>query len=170
CRSVWHTPHACTRTTASPGPGSGMTMFSTLTGPPFSSATTPRTFCAILIHLLLSDDQMVSNRTNPLRNLDSTLVPTASVRERAYDPVTELPDVVLTGHQHPAIDVGLRRHRRLAAFAGVEVLLVDPVEQLHRLTQIGTAVDDVLGVEPVAFDDGAVRRLRVHPVEDHVVG
>src|SRR4051812_43942183 len=47
------------------------------------------------------------------------------------DPAVELADVVLAGHQDAAMGVDARAHGRLAALAGVEVLLVDPVEQLH---------------------------------------
>ena len=46
-RSVWQTPHACTFTSASPGPGSGTRIVSTVTGAPFARATTPRTSCVI---------------------------------------------------------------------------------------------------------------------------
>ena len=46
-RSVWHTPHAWTSTTASPGPGSGITILSIETGAPSARATTPFTVCGI---------------------------------------------------------------------------------------------------------------------------
>ncbi|GAA4093560.1 hypothetical protein GCM10022214_64550 [Actinomadura miaoliensis] len=44
---MWHTPHACTFTTASPGPGSGTVIVSMRTGSPLPGATTPRTCCAM---------------------------------------------------------------------------------------------------------------------------
>ena len=44
---MWHTPHACTRTSASPGPGSGTTTVSIATGAPLAPATTPRTSLGI---------------------------------------------------------------------------------------------------------------------------
>src|SRR4051794_8999102 len=47
-------------------------------------------------------------------------------------PLVELADVVLAGHQHAALRVHPRAHGRLAALARVEVLGVDPVEQLDR--------------------------------------
>ena len=50
----------------------------------------------------------------------------------AGQPAVELTDVVLTGHQNSAVAVDARVHRRLAPFASVEVLLVDPMEQFHR--------------------------------------
>jgi hypothetical protein len=41
--TVAQTPQACTSTTASPGPGSGTTIVSTVTGAPLLWATTPFT-------------------------------------------------------------------------------------------------------------------------------
>ena len=60
--------------------------------------------------------------------------------------------------------------RELAPFGGVEVLLVHPVEQLHRGSHVLARLDDLGQVQPVALDDRPVRRHREHPVEDHVVG
>ncbi|SKV09618.1 Uncharacterised protein [Mycobacteroides abscessus subsp. abscessus] len=40
---MWHTPHACTFTTTSPGPGSGITMSTSSTGAFTDRAITPRT-------------------------------------------------------------------------------------------------------------------------------
>src|SRR6266567_2095378 len=84
-------------------------------------------------------------------------------------PVVERSDVAFGRDQYAAVAVGAGTHRRLAAFARREVLQVDPVEQFHRMRQIAAVGDHVPGVQPVAFDHGAVRRQRVHPVQDHVV-
>src|SRR5690349_20055625 len=43
--SVWQTPHACTRTSASPGPGSGTSMVTISTGCFTARATTALTCC-----------------------------------------------------------------------------------------------------------------------------
>ncbi len=81
----------------------------------------------------------------------------------------ERSDVVLAGHQHAALGVHAGAHRGLTALAGVEVLPVDPVEELDGAADVLAALHHVLEVEPVAFDDRAVGRYRVHPVEYHVV-
>ena len=44
---MWHTPHACTFTSASPGPGSGTEIVSIVTGCCFAFATTALTSCAM---------------------------------------------------------------------------------------------------------------------------
>ena len=51
-------------------------------------------------------------------------------------PVVEGADVVLGRDQDTAVDVGPRRHRRLGALAGFEVLLVDAVEELDRVSHV----------------------------------
>src|SRR3954469_23404363 len=96
-------------------------------------------------------------------------VPDARVEVLA-DPLVEQTDVVLAGHQHAAVGVRAGVGGELAALGGVEVLLVDPVEQLDRAAQVLARGDDLGQVEPVAVDDRAVRRHRVHAMEDHVVG
>src|SRR3954449_11777847 len=48
------------------------------------------------------------------------------------DPRVERTDVVLARHEHAAVGVDPRAHRGLAPLARVEVLHVDPVEQLDR--------------------------------------
>jgi hypothetical protein len=52
--------------------------------------------------------------------------------ESLGDPLMEYADVVLAGRQHPAHGVRPGVGRELAPLAGIEVLLVDPVEQLDR--------------------------------------
>ncbi|GAA2434164.1 hypothetical protein GCM10010405_16450 [Streptomyces macrosporus] len=49
---MWHTPQAWIFTTASPGPGSGTTIVSTVTGWFLPRATTARTFCDIPVRPL----------------------------------------------------------------------------------------------------------------------
>src|SRR5215213_8338575 len=44
-------PQACTRMSASPGPGSGTTIVWTVTGSPLAAATTPRTSVATVVLL-----------------------------------------------------------------------------------------------------------------------
>ena len=60
----------------------------------------------------------------------------------------EGPDVVLAGHQHAATGVDPRGHGGLAALARFEVLLVDPVEQLHGRVEVAL----------VRFRNGQVER------------
>ena len=51
-----------------------------------------------------------------------------SLGELVAQPVVELPNVVLTGHQYAAVTVDTGVHRGLASLAGVKVLLIHPVE------------------------------------------
>src|SRR3954452_4950693 len=88
-------------------------------------------------------------------------VPDARVEVLA-DPLVEQTDVVLAGHQHPAVGVRAGVGGALAALGGGAVLLVRPVEQLDRVAQVLARGDDLGQVEPVAVDDRAVRRHRVH--------
>jgi hypothetical protein len=45
----------------------------------------------------------------------------------------ELRDVMFGRYEDTTFAVGARRHRRLSSLARLEVLLVDPVEQLDRV-------------------------------------
>src|SRR5450755_821705 len=84
--SVWHTPHARRRTSASPGPGSARSTSVTLSGRPNSSSTAARIFTlellsrrgptatllgrrrAVAFHRPLTLDGMVDDRSRIVRS------------------------------------------------------------------------------------------------------
>ncbi len=57
---------------------------------------------------------------------------TPSGTETGHYPLMELRDVMFGRNEDTTVAVGARRHRRLSSLARLEVLLVDPVEQLDR--------------------------------------
>src|SRR5919107_3427573 len=73
----------------------------------------------------------VELESGPMARSSAQLCVHAVLRlELQRDPLVEQGDVVLTGHQHPTLGVPLRVGGELAPHSRIEVLLVDPVEQL----------------------------------------
>lgn len=60
-----------------------------------------------------------------------TVVGRRFLADRLPDPVVKGADVVLAGYEHATTGVDARVRRRLAPFAGVEAVAVDPVEQFR---------------------------------------
>lgn len=81
----------------------------------------------------------------------------------------EAADVMLARHYHSAVTISSGVHCRLAALAGLEVLLVDPMERLDRSAHVQPRLDHTRHVSPIAFHYGVIGGHGKHSLHDHVI-
>jgi hypothetical protein len=73
----------------------------------------------------------------------------------------ERADVKLSGHQHPAPAVHPCTHPGLRALARLEVLAVDPVEELHGPADVLAPLDNVRTVHNALVGTGLREQIRI---------
>src|SRR6266542_3982595 len=155
CRSVWHTPHACTRTSASPGPGSGTTTVTTSTGAPFDLDTTPRTRCGMPApsrgeHVRWWHDTPCSHRTANRANRHQTEEKGARLsldvaRARADTPgcrrVVHLNNAGASLPARPVLEAVIDHLRLEAEIGGYEAAAARQGETAHTYDALARLVD-----------------------------
>ena len=100
----------------------------------FSAAQTERNGLPGLLQMSLSIARQLDDPSTRL--VDPQHRHASAPPQSLGHPLVELLDVVLTRNQHPALSVVARRHSNLTPLAGVEILLVDTVKELHGLREV----------------------------------